>query len=533
MTTNPAGPRLLGPAEVRPLAAELDLRPTKQRGQNFVIDANTVRRIVRESGITGDDVVVEVGPGLGSLTLALLEVARRVIAIEVDPLLAERLPATIASYAPGQADRFEVVLADAMRVDAVPGPPPTALVANLPYNVSVPVLIHLLTLLPSLERGLVMVQAEVADRLAAPPGSKTYGVPSVKAAWFADVRRAGAIGRNVFWPAPNVDSGLVAWTRREPPDTTATRQQVFAVVDAAFAQRRKQVRAALRGLAGSADDATAALEAAGVDPTARGEVLDVARLRAHRRGLGGHARLDAGPGRRVSTTVRAAAKINLHLGVGAPREDGFHPLDTVYQAISLYDDVTVSDAGEDTLSVAGTPHIDVTGVPTDATNIAMRALAEAPCGESPTTSRSPSRSPSQAGWRAAPPTARPPCSRTTGCTTWASPTTCSSRRPPGSAATCRSPSWEVRRGAGAAARSSSRSSTTARGGGSSCRLPSASRRRRSTATSTGCTPTPRRSPPSRRSCWPRWRAASPSGWRARSTTTCRSRPSTCDPSSAT
>ena len=214
---HPAGPRLLGPAEVRPLAAELDLRPTKQRGQNFVIDANTVRRIVRESGITGDDVVVEVGPGLGSLTLALLEVARRVIAIEIDPLLAERLPATIAAYAPDQADRFEVVLADAMRVEAVPGPPPTALVANLPYNVSVPVLIHLLTLLPSLERGLVMVQAEVADRLAAGPGSKTYGVPSVKAAWFADVRRAGAIGRNVFWPAPNVDSGLVAWTRRDPP----------------------------------------------------------------------------------------------------------------------------------------------------------------------------------------------------------------------------------------------------------------------------------------------------------------------------
>ena len=195
MTTNPAGPRLLGPAEVRALAAELDLRPTKQRAQNFVIDANTVRRIVRESGITEDDVVVEVGPGLGSLKLALLEVARRVIAIEVDPLLAARLPATIATYAPGQVDRFEVVLADAMRVEEVPGPPPTALVANLPYNVSVPVLIHLLTLMPSLERGLVMVQAEVADRLAAPPGSKTYGVPSVKAAWFADVRRAGTVRR--------------------------------------------------------------------------------------------------------------------------------------------------------------------------------------------------------------------------------------------------------------------------------------------------------------------------------------------------
>ena len=275
MTTSPAGPRFLGPAEVRRLAAELDLRPTKQRGQNFVIDANTVRRIVRESGVTDADVVVEVGPGLGSLTLALLAVARRVVAIEIDPLLAERLPATIAAYAPDHVDRFEVVLQDAMRIEAVPGPPPTALVANLPYNVSVPVLLHLLTLLPSLERGLVMVQAEVADRLAAPPGSKTYGVPSVKAAWFADVRRAGAIGRNVFWPAPNVDSGLVAWTRCDPPQTTATRQQVFAVVDAAFAHRRKQIRPALRELAGSAEAATAALESAGIDPTARGEVLDV------------------------------------------------------------------------------------------------------------------------------------------------------------------------------------------------------------------------------------------------------------------
>ena len=260
---------------MRRLAADLGLRPTKQRGQNFVIDANTVRRIVRESGITGDDVVVEVGPGLGSLSLALLDVARRVVAIEIDPLLADRLPATIAAYAPDHADRFEVVLADAMRIEALPGPPPTALVANLPYNVSVPVLIHLLTLLPSLERGLVMVQAEVADRLAAPPGSKTYGVPSVKAAWFADVRRAGAIGRNVFWPMPNVDSGLVAWTRTDPPRTTATRQQVFAVVDAAFAHRRKQIRPALRELAGSAEAATAALEAAGIDPTVRGEVLDV------------------------------------------------------------------------------------------------------------------------------------------------------------------------------------------------------------------------------------------------------------------
>jgi 16S rRNA (adenine1518-N6/adenine1519-N6)-dimethyltransferase len=270
-----AGPRLLGPAEVRLLAAELDLRPTKQRGQNFVIDPNTVRRIVRESGITGDDVVVEVGPGLGSLTLALLEVAAHVTAVEVDPLLAGRLPATIAEHAPDQAGRCEVVLADAMRVTELPGPAPTALVANLPYNVSVPVLLHLLALLPSLERGLVMVQSEVADRLAAGPGSKVYGVPSVKAAWFADVRRAGAIGRNVFWPAPNVDSGLVAWTRREPPTTAVPRERVFAVVDAAFAHRRKGLRGALRGLAGSTEAASAALEAAGIDPLARGESLAV------------------------------------------------------------------------------------------------------------------------------------------------------------------------------------------------------------------------------------------------------------------
>ena len=268
--------RLLGPTDIRRIAAELELRPTKQRGQNFVVDANTVRRIVRAAGVGAGDVVVEVGPGLGSLTLALLEEAGRVVAIELDEALAGRLPATIAEYAGARADRFEVVLADAMRVDGVPGPPPTTLVANLPYNVSVPVLLHLLTVLPSLERGLVLVQAEVADRLAAPPGSRTYGIPSVKAAWFADVRRAGTVSRTVFWPVPNVDSGLVAWTRREPPATTASRSQVFAVVDAAFAQRRKTLRGALRELAGSADAAETALRAAGVDPTARGEVLDVA-----------------------------------------------------------------------------------------------------------------------------------------------------------------------------------------------------------------------------------------------------------------
>ena len=273
-----AGPRFLGPAEVRSLAAALGLRPTKQRGQNFVIDANTVRRIVRDAGVDGDDVVLEVGPGLGSLTLALLAVARRVVAVEVDPALAAALPATIASYAPDQAEHFEVVQGDAMRVEDLPGPAPTALVANLPYNVSVPVLLHLLALLPSLEHGLVMVQAEVADRLAAQPGSKVYGVPSVKAAWFADVRRAGSVSRSVFWPAPNVDSGLVAWKRREPPSTRVSRQDVFAVVDAAFAHRRKALRRTLRELAGSAEAAEDALRRAGIDPMARGESLDVRQL---------------------------------------------------------------------------------------------------------------------------------------------------------------------------------------------------------------------------------------------------------------
>jgi 16S rRNA (adenine1518-N6/adenine1519-N6)-dimethyltransferase len=270
-----AGPRFLGPAVVRRLAHELDLRPSKQRGQNFVIDANTVRRIAREAGVGPDDVVVEVGPGLGSLTLALLEAGCRVVAVEVEERLALRLPETVAEHAPDAVARLTVVCADALRVTELPGPPPTALVANLPYNVSVPVLIHLLTLLPSLERGMVLVQAEVAERLAAGPGSKVYGVPSVKAAWFADVRRAGAVGRQVFWPAPNVDSGLVAWVRRDPPATTASRKQVFAVVDAAFAQRRKVLRGALRVLAGSTEAAAAALEEAGVDPLARGESLTV------------------------------------------------------------------------------------------------------------------------------------------------------------------------------------------------------------------------------------------------------------------
>ena len=269
-----AGPRLLGPADVRTLAAALGLRPTKQRGQNFVIDPNTVRRIVRTSGVGPSDVVLEVGPGLGSLTLALLGAVEHVVAVEVDPVLANALPATVAEHAPDHADRFALVHDDALRITELPGPPPTALVANLPYNISVPVLLHLLALLPSLRHGLVMVQSEVADRLAAPPGSRVYGVPSAKAAWYCTVRRAGAVGRNVFWPAPNVDSGLVALERRDPPSTTASREQVFAVVDAAFAQRRKTLRAALKVLAPVAA-VEAALVAAGVDPAERGEQLDI------------------------------------------------------------------------------------------------------------------------------------------------------------------------------------------------------------------------------------------------------------------
>jgi 16S rRNA (adenine1518-N6/adenine1519-N6)-dimethyltransferase len=272
---------LLTAPDVRELARRLDLRPTKTLGQNFVIDPNTVRRIVRTAAVGAEDVVVEVGPGLGSLTLGLLPVVSRVVAVEIDGVLAAELPRTVQERLPAMADRLEVVNEDALRLTGVPGPAPTAFVANLPYNVAVPVLLRLLEHLPSLRTGLVMVQAEVADRLVAPPGSKTYGVPSVKAAWYAEVRRAGSIGRTVFWPAPNVDSGLVAFARRDPP--AADRAAVFALVDAAFAQRRKTLRAALAGWAGSADEAERRLRAAGIDPSARGEVLGVeefARLAA-------------------------------------------------------------------------------------------------------------------------------------------------------------------------------------------------------------------------------------------------------------
>ena len=281
---------LLDPRTIRTLAAELDLRPTKQRGQNFVHDANTVRRIVAASGIGAGDTVLEIGPGLGSLTLGLLEVAAHVTVVEIEDSLAGRLPATVADRMPDASARLSVVNADALQVDELPGPTPTAVVANLPYNVSVPVLLHLLERFPDWTRGLVMVQLEVADRLTAAPGSRIYGVPSVKMAWYAAATRVGTVPPTVFWPVPNVDSGLVRIERRDPPATTASRRLVFAVIDAAFAQRRKMLRAALAGLFGSSAAASEALVAAGVDPQARGEVLDVVDFARIAEQLDGRAR---------------------------------------------------------------------------------------------------------------------------------------------------------------------------------------------------------------------------------------------------
>jgi 16S rRNA (adenine1518-N6/adenine1519-N6)-dimethyltransferase len=271
---------LLTPGDVRELAGRLGVRPSKRLGQNFVVEPGTVRRIAALAALRPEDVVLEVGPGLGSLTLALLEAgAGQVVGVEIDPVLAAELPRTIAARAPDRADRMAVVAADALHIEGHDLPAaPSVLVANLPYNVAVPVLLHLLAALPSLRRGLVMVQAEVADRMCAAPGSRVYGTPSVKLAWYAAARPAGPVPRSVFWPVPNVDSRLVAFTRRDPPDTTASREEVFAVVDAAFRQRRKTLRAALSGWAGSAPEAERLLRAARLDPGARGESLGVAEF---------------------------------------------------------------------------------------------------------------------------------------------------------------------------------------------------------------------------------------------------------------
>ena len=275
---------LLSATDIRKLADLLDLRPTKTLGQNYVIDPNTIRRIVDAAHLKSTEHVLEVGPGLGSLTLGLLDAAQAVTAIEIDPPVAARLATTIEEYRPRSEHRLAVIEADAMRVsgeeiiaaapEAAAGPP-TAIVANLPYNVAVPVLLHLLAELSSIEHGLVMVQQEVAERLTAQPGRKIYGVPSAKMAWYAEATYAGTIGTKVFWPAPRITSGLVHFTARKPPETTASRQQVFEVIDTAFAQRRKTLRAALSNWAGSGAAAEELLVAANVDPKARGEVLGI------------------------------------------------------------------------------------------------------------------------------------------------------------------------------------------------------------------------------------------------------------------
>jgi 16S rRNA (adenine1518-N6/adenine1519-N6)-dimethyltransferase len=267
---------LLGPSQIRDLAERLGVRPTKTLGQNFVHDPNTIRRIVRAAELAPDEVVLEVGPGLGSLSLELLATGAQLTAVEIDPRLAAELPATVQRFAGESADRLRVLQADALGIASLPDPQPTALVANLPYNVSVPVLLHLLAALPTVGHGLVLVQLEVADRLVAPPGSKVYGVPSAKLAWYGPASRVGVVPRSVFWPVPNVESGLVRFSRSTPPPTSASRDEVFAVIDAAFAQRRKMLRSALAGWAGSSSAAEAALVRAGVEPTARGETLDVA-----------------------------------------------------------------------------------------------------------------------------------------------------------------------------------------------------------------------------------------------------------------
>lgn len=269
-----SGSDLLGAREIRELAAQLGIRPTKKLGQNFVIDPNTVQRIVRLAGITSTSKVLEVGPGLGSLTLALLEPGATVVAVEIDQVLADQLPLTVQAHLPERAALLTVLNIDALDVREL-GFEPDALVANLPYNVSVPVLLHLLSTLPSLRSVLVMVQKEVADRLVAGPGSRTYGVPSVKVRWFGDPQAAGNVGPKVFWPEPKVDSGLVRITSHQPPKCSASRAEVFSVIDAAFAQRRKSLRAALGQFAGSPAQAELALVAAGIDPGVRGEALTV------------------------------------------------------------------------------------------------------------------------------------------------------------------------------------------------------------------------------------------------------------------
>jgi 16S rRNA (adenine1518-N6/adenine1519-N6)-dimethyltransferase len=264
---------LLGAAEIRELAAALDLKPSKSLGQNFVHDGNVCKKIVRIAGLTSTDIALEIGPGLGSLTLAMLEEAQSVVAVEIDSRLATQLPITASKHSE-RADKLTVITQDALTLKSLPVDP-TVLIANLPYNVSVPVFLHLLEILPTLRSGVVMVQAEVADRLAAKPNSKEYGIPSVKAAWWADVTSAGSVSRSIFWPQPNVDSKLVGFVRRATPGDEELRKKVFAIIDLAFAQRRKMLRSALSSMYGGSAAAEAVLQSAGIDPTLRGEALDI------------------------------------------------------------------------------------------------------------------------------------------------------------------------------------------------------------------------------------------------------------------
>lgn len=353
-----AAGKLLTSNDIRELCAQLNIRPTKTLGQNFVNDPGTVRKIVRNADVQAGEQVLEIGPGLGSLTLALLEAGAQVSAVEIDPPLAQALPTTAQARFPEA--KLQVFTADALTVtgpESIDGATPTRLVANLPYNVAVPIVLTVLEKLPSIQTVLVMVQAEVADRLAATPGNKIYGVPSAKVAWYASARRTLTIGRNVFYPVPNVDSALVKIERRPHPDTAATREQVFAVIDAAFAQRRKTLRQALAGLAGSAGAAQEALERAGVSPTARGETLDIDQFAAVAQQLnaasaGACVPAASAPAPATSApavnasdpavSVSAPGKVNLFLALGAARPDGYHPLNTIFAQIGLSETVKVT-----------------------------------------------------------------------------------------------------------------------------------------------------------------------------------------------
>ena len=264
---------LLGAAEIREIAERIGLRPTKKLGQNFVVDANTCRKIVKSADVGPTDIALEIGPGLGSLTLAMLESASEVIAIEIDDRLAAELPETAQRHGL-DASNLTIINQDAMGITTLPKEP-TVLVANLPYNVSVPVLLRFLELFPTLRSGVVMVQSEVADRLVAKPNSKVYGSPSVKATWWADLSSAGTVSRSIFWPVPNVDSSLVRFVRHQSAGDEALRKATFKIIDAAFAQRRKMMRAALSDLCGGSAAASSIIEASGIDPTIRGESLQL------------------------------------------------------------------------------------------------------------------------------------------------------------------------------------------------------------------------------------------------------------------